>query len=145
MTPVAKCSSYPRDQSLANQHPESTMHTSCMCRPCDNHEILLSSLQNKQTFHMFSLRDLRFVLCSRDLDVLRAQRIRLFSYLNYPQINEVWNSDHVVVNGGEWHVPLILCRALNRALSKERFLHLFIVSCPLYKPAGRLLLLQARV
>ena len=24
---------------------------------------------------MFSLRDLRFVLCSRDLDVLRAQRI----------------------------------------------------------------------
>ena len=24
---------------------------------------------------MFSLRDLRFVLCSRDLDILRAQRI----------------------------------------------------------------------
>ena len=29
----------------------------------------------KQTFHMFSLCDLRFVLCSRGLDVLRAQRI----------------------------------------------------------------------
>ena len=27
---------------------------------------------------MFSLRDLRFVLCSRDLDVLRAQRIMGF-------------------------------------------------------------------
>ena len=37
---------------------------------------------------MFSLRDLRFVFCSRDLDVLRAQRIIGF-YLNYPQINEV--------------------------------------------------------
>ena len=36
---------------------------------------------------MFSLRDLRFVLCSRDLDVLRAQRIIGF-YLNYPQIIE---------------------------------------------------------
>ena len=41
----------------------------------DNHTILLFWLQNKQTFRMFSLRDLRFVLCSRDLDVLRAQRI----------------------------------------------------------------------
>ena len=27
---------------------------------------------------MFSLRDLRFTLCSRDLDVLRAQRIMGF-------------------------------------------------------------------
>ena len=42
---------------------------------------------------MFSLRDLRFVLCSRDLDVLRAQRIVGF-YL-YPQINGVGNLDHV--------------------------------------------------
>ena len=41
----------------------------------DNHTILLFWLQNKQTFRMFSLRDLRLVLCSRDLDVLRAQRI----------------------------------------------------------------------
>ena len=38
---------------------------------------------------MFSLRDLRFVLCSRDLDVQkRAKDHRLF-YLNYPEINEV--------------------------------------------------------
>ena len=37
---------------------------------------------------MLSLRDLRFVLRSRDLDVLRTQRIiGLLSY--YPQINEV--------------------------------------------------------
>ena len=34
---------------------------------------------------MFSLRDLRFVLCSRDLDVLGAQRIMGFFYLDYPQ------------------------------------------------------------
>ena len=35
---------------------------------------------------MFLLGDLRFVLCSRDLDIPRAQRIVGF---NYPQINEV--------------------------------------------------------
>ena len=34
----------------------------------DNHAILLFWLQNKQTFHMFSLLD----LSSRDLDVLRT-------------------------------------------------------------------------
>ena len=40
---------------------------------------------------MFSLRDLRFVLCSLDVDVLRVQRIIGFFNLNYmyPQINEV--------------------------------------------------------
>ena len=48
---------------------------------------------------MFSLRDLRFVLCSRDLDVLRAQRIMGFFYLKYPQISEVGNSDHVAMMG----------------------------------------------
>ena len=35
---------------------------------------------------MLSLLDLGFVLCSRNLDVLRAQRIIGF-FLNYPQIN----------------------------------------------------------
>ena len=43
---------------------------------------------------MFSLSDLRFVLCSRDLDLPRAQRIIGF-YLNYPQINGVVTSGHV--------------------------------------------------
>ena len=38
---------------------------------------------------MFSLRDLSFVLCSRDLNVLRAQRI-MGSF--YPQIKEVRKS-----------------------------------------------------
>ena len=47
---------------------------------------------------MFLLRDLRLVLCSRDLDILRAQRIIGFFYRNYPQINEVNKSDHVVVH-----------------------------------------------
>ena len=42
---------------------------------------------------MFSLCDLRFLLCSRDLDVLRVQRIIVFFLnLNYPQINEVEKS-----------------------------------------------------
>ena len=45
---------------------------------------------------MLSLLDLRFVLCSLDLDVLRAQRI-MFFYLNYPQINKVGKSDHMAV------------------------------------------------
>ena len=44
---------------------------------------------------MFSLRDLHFLLCSRDLDVLRAQlKDYRLSYLNYPQFNEVGKSDH---------------------------------------------------
>ena len=38
---------------------------------------------------MFSLRNLRFLLCSLELDVLRAQRIMGIFYLDYPQINEV--------------------------------------------------------
>ena len=42
---------------------------------------------------MFSLRDLRFVRCSLNLDVLCAQRIIGFFYFNYPQINEVVKSD----------------------------------------------------
>ena len=45
---------------------------------------------------MSSLRDVRSVIRSRDLDVLRAQRIMGFSYLNYPQINEVGKYDHMV-------------------------------------------------
>ena len=47
---------------------------------------------------MLSLLDLRFVFCSRDLNVLRAQRIIGFFYRrNYPQINEVEKADHVIV------------------------------------------------
>ena len=44
---------------------------------------------------MFSLLDLRFVLCSRDLDdgTTCAKDHGLF-YLNYPQINEVRKSGH---------------------------------------------------
>ena len=45
---------------------------------------------------MFSLLDLRFALCSRDLDILRAQRIIGF-YLNYPQINEIKVSDRMLI------------------------------------------------
>ena len=41
---------------------------------------------------MFLLRDLRFVLCSRDLDVLRAQRIIGFKKnLNYSKSTRLKN------------------------------------------------------
>ena len=44
---------------------------------------------------MFSLCDLRFVVWSLFLDVLRAQRIIVF-FLNFPLINEVGKSNHMV-------------------------------------------------
>ena len=47
----------------------------------DNHAILLLWLSNKQNVRMFSLLDLCFVLCSLDLNVLRAQRIMGFFIL----------------------------------------------------------------
>ena len=74
----------------ANQHPKSTIrrksqqtfaHLVNVSAMFDNHKILLFWSSNKRTFYMFSLRDLRLVLCSRDLGVLRAQRIRLFFIL----------------------------------------------------------------
>ena len=40
-----------------------------------NHKISLFWLYSKQTFRMLSLCGLSFALCSRDLDVLSAQRI----------------------------------------------------------------------
>ena len=44
---------------------------------------------------MFSLRDLRFVLCSVDPDVLWCAKDHGLLYLNYPQINEFGKSDHM--------------------------------------------------
>ena len=41
---------------------------------------------------MFSLRDLRFVLCSVDPDVLWCAKDHGLFYLNYPQINEFGRS-----------------------------------------------------
>ena len=40
-----------------------------------DHQNLVILIIEKQTFRILSLRDLCFVFCSRDLDVLRAQRI----------------------------------------------------------------------
>ena len=57
---------------------------------------------------MFSLRHLRFVLCSLDLDVQRAQRI--MGFFNYPQINEVGKSDHVA--GREDGDGMAICQSL---------------------------------
>ena len=36
------------------------------------------------------------LLCSRDLDVLRAQKMMVF-YFNYPEINEVWKSEEHIL------------------------------------------------
>ena len=56
----------------ANQHPRKKAHIYTFAHLVnfhqnvsamfDNHTILLFWLYNKQTFHMFSLRDMRFVL-----------------------------------------------------------------------------------
>ena len=44
---------------------------------------------------MFSLRDLRFVLCSRDLGILRAQRIiGIFNLITHNHHRAVENFDH---------------------------------------------------
>ena len=48
---------------------------------------------------MFSLRDLHFVLCSRDLDVLRAQRIMGFFILI---THKSTSSEHPIT----WHIYL---------------------------------------
>ena len=44
---------------------------------------------------MFSLCDLLFVLCSLDLDALRAHMTLSFFNLSYPQTNEVEKSDYM--------------------------------------------------
>ena len=62
---------------------------------------------------MFSLRELVFVLCSRDLDILRAQRIIGF-ILSYPQINEIGKDR----NKRNLHLKLI-CLALKLRLEAE--------------------------
>ena len=77
----------------------------------DNRTILLFWLYNEQTFRMFSLRDLRFLLCSLELDVLRAQRIMGF-YLDYPQINGVGKSDQMGNGGHAEEMPHNLTQLL---------------------------------
>ena len=67
---------------------------------------------------MFSPRDLIFVLCSRDLDVLRAQRSMGFYY---PQINEVGKSDHMGNN--RLGCNLAISKADTEAVFNHRVLH----------------------
>ena len=73
-------------QFLAKKNPQKfhkPLHSSQISM-FDNHIILFVWLQNKQTLHTLSLLDLHFMLCSRDLDVLRAQRIiGLFSLITH--------------------------------------------------------------
>ena len=58
----------------------------------DNHTILLFWLQNRQTFSILSLLDLCFVLCSLDLNVLRAQRIMGFLFLiTHKRGQKIWS------------------------------------------------------
>ena len=67
-----------------------------------------------------SPRDLCFVLCSLDLDVLRAQRITGFFYLNYPEINEVGKSDPMECIAMEFRfTDTYLCFDSNHSQSME--------------------------
>ena len=63
-----------RNAQLRKKSPDSFAHfvnfSKNVSAMFDNQRICRMS-----NFHVFLLRDLRFVLCSRDLDVLRAQRI----------------------------------------------------------------------
>ena len=61
---------------------------------------------------MFSLLDLRFVLCSRDLHVLSAQRIMGFFHLNYPQINGVRKSNRTAVTSKEFSSHFVILQAV---------------------------------
>ena len=61
-----------------------------MCLSC-----LIIRLQNKQTFHILALHDLRQVFVSCDLDVLRNKGSWAF-LSDYPQINKVEKPDHMV-------------------------------------------------
>ena len=63
----------------------------------DNHTILLLWLQNKQTFHMFSLCDLRFSCSVLLISTCYMRKGSWAFYLNYPQINEVGKSDQMVL------------------------------------------------
>ena len=51
----------------------------------------------KKTVRIPLLRDLYFVLCWLDLDVLHMQRIIVFLNLDPPPINAVGNSNHMAV------------------------------------------------
>ena len=88
----------------ANQHPKSTIKKKSpqtfahlvnssqnVSFMFDNHTILLFWLQ--KTVRLLSLRDLRFLFCSRDLDALYAQMIMgFFSLITH----KVGKCDHMV-------------------------------------------------
>ena len=61
----------------------------CICHVWYSYHLVILTI----TFRMFSLRDLCSVLCSRS--TTRAKDCRLFLNLNYPQIKEIGNSDHI--------------------------------------------------
>ena len=73
---------------------------------------------------MFSLRDLRFVLCSLEVGILRAQRVMGFFYLNYPQINAVAEKyDHMVCT----IVKLAYKTTTKKLINNNRFMLLVVI------------------
>ena len=64
---------------------------------------------------MFSLRDLRLVLCSRDLDVLRAQRIVGFLILITHKSTRSENP--ITWPKQTWYGTILWCAAPNRLVS----------------------------
>ena len=91
LTPVPK--RQPRKKKL---HTHLIKYIKQICRPhLIYHKILLFWLPNIQTFQMFLLLYLHFMLCQLDLDVLRTQSHHRLFDLSYPQINGVRKSDHM--------------------------------------------------
>ena len=75
------CSRSLSAQPISVQRAQSRKPPTNLCATCEflkkfvNQKILLFWLYNKQTIGVFSLCDLRFVRCSRDLEVLRDHRL----------------------------------------------------------------------
>ena len=82
---------------------------------------------------MFSLRDLRFLFYSLELNILDAQRIMGFFNLDYPQINEVRQFDHMndIRSLFYRHQAILCCEVLYRYYTpaRENELILFDTRC----------------
>ena len=95
----------PQSRKKSPQTFAHLVHFSNKCVGRLNVSIILSFwLLNKQTFHIFYLLHLYFVLCLNDLDVLRAQRIMGFSIII--TINKAGKYDHGLVPHAASHTRL---------------------------------------
>ena len=73
----------------------------------------------RETFHMFSLLDLRFMLCSRDLDVACAQKIMDFISLITHKSTRLENPDHVELKSSTGRRTLIFVHRVAKSESAK--------------------------